>query len=247
MLPFHNVYATAPVTIGGDAQVRINARKTLHGRALADGEFRFVVRDAKGAQLVGGTNAANGAVNFDAIEFTDARLISDVQAGIATAHVDGTRTVYRYEVTVSELTDALPAGITALESGFAATLVITDNGQGKLEAAVEYPANADGTLGFVNQYGAASEVSLGLNGNKVLAVAGGNNAPDTTGKYTFTLSGSQGAPMPQKTTAVNDAAGAVDFGPDHRTPWRTSSASRRRRSPRMTRAPTTPTTPRRTT
>lgn len=212
VLPFHNVYATAPVTIGGDAQVRINARKTLHGRALADGEFRFVVRDAKGAQLAGGTNAANGAVNFDAIEFTDARLISDVQAGIATAHVDGTRTVYRYEVTVSELTDALPTGITALESGFAATLVITDNGQGKLEAAVEYPANADGTLGFVNQYGAASEVSLGLNGNKVLAVAVGNNAPDITGKYTFTLSGSQGAPMPQKTTAVNDAAGAVDFG-----------------------------------
>lgn len=212
VLPFHNVYATASVTIGGDAQVRINARKTLHGRALADGEFRFVVRDAKGAQLAGGTNAANGAVNFDAIEFTDARLISDVQAGIATAHVDGTRTVYRYEVTVSEFTDALPTGITALESGFAATLVITDNGQGKLEAAVEYPANADGTLGFVNQYGAASEVSLGLNGNKVLAVAGGNNAPDITGKYTFTLSGSQGAPMPQKTTAVNDAAGAVDFG-----------------------------------
>ena len=212
VLPFHNVYATAPVTIGGDAQVRINARKTLHGRALADGEFRFVVRDAKGAQLAGGTNAASGAVNFDAIEFTDARLISDVRAGIATAHVDGTRTVYRYEVTVSELTDALPAGITALESGFAATLVITDNGQGKLEAAVEYPADADGTLGFVNQYGAASEVSLGLNGNKVLAVASGNNAPDITGKYTFTLSGSQGAPMPQKTTAVNDAAGAVDFG-----------------------------------
>nr|WP_129860663.1 FctA domain-containing protein [Bifidobacterium pseudolongum] len=212
VLPFHNVYATAPVTIGGDAQVRINARKTLHGRALADGEFRFVVRDAKGAQLAGGTNAASGVVNFDAIEFTDARLISDVQAGIATAHVDGTRTVYRYEVTVSELTDALPAGITALESGFAATLVITDNGQGKLEAAVEYPADADGTLGFVNQYGAASEVSLGLNGNKVLAVASGNNAPDITGKYTFTLSGSQGAPMPQKTTAVNDAAGAVDFG-----------------------------------
>ena len=212
LLPFRNVYTTAPVTIGGDAQVRINARKTLHGRALADGEFRFAVRDAKGAQLAGGSNAASGAVSFDAIEFTNARLISDVQAGIATAHVDGTRTVYRYEVTVSELTDALPAGITALESDFAATLVITDNGQGKLEAAVEYPADADGTLGFVNQYGAASEVSLGLNGNKVLAVASGNNAPDITGKYTFTLSGSQGAPMPQKTTAVNDAAGAVDFG-----------------------------------
>ncbi len=212
VLPFHNVYATAPVTIGGDAQVRINARKTLHGRALADGEFRFVVRDAKGAQLAGGTNAASGAVNFDAIEFTDARLISDVQAGIATAHVDGTRTVYRYEATVSEVTDALPAGVTALESGFAVTLVVTDNGKGALEAAVEYPADANGTLGFVNQYGAASEVSLGLNGNKVLAVASGNNAPDITGKYTFTLSGSQGAPMPQKTTAVNDAAGAVDFG-----------------------------------
>ncbi|MCB5513488.1 hypothetical protein LIP83_19645, partial [Erysipelatoclostridium ramosum] len=41
VLPFHNVYATAPVTIGGEAPVRINAHKTLHGRDLADGEFHF--------------------------------------------------------------------------------------------------------------------------------------------------------------------------------------------------------------
>ena len=213
VLPFHNVYATAPVTIGGDAPVRINAHKTLHGRALAAGEFTFAVRDAKGAQLAGGTNAADGMVNFDAIEFTDARLAADVQSGIATAHVSGTQTVYRYEATVSEVTDALPAGVTPLESGFAVTLVITDNGKGALAAAVEYPADANGTLGFVNQYGAASEISLGLAGNKVLAVASGDNAPDITGKYTFTLSGSEGAPMPAKTTVANDAAGAVDFGP----------------------------------
>lgn len=212
VLPFHNVYATAPVTIGGDTQVRINAHKTLHGRDLNDGEFHFAVRDAKDAQLAGGTNAADGTVRFDAIEFTDARLAEDVKAGVATAHIDGTRTVYRYAATVSEITDSLPSGVTALESGFAVTLVITDNGDGQLQAKVEYPADANGTLNFVNQYGAASEVSLGMNGNKVLAMASGDNAPDITGKYTFTLSGSEGAPMPEKTQVTNDASGAVDFG-----------------------------------
>ena len=212
VLPFHNVYATAPVTIGGDAQVRINAHKTLHGRDLVNGEFHFAVRDAKDAQLAAGTNAADGTVRFDSIEFTDARLADDVKAGIATAHVDGTRTVYRYAATVAEITDSLPSGVTALESGFAVTLVITDNGDGQLQANVEYPADANGTLNFVNQYGAASEVSLGMNGNKVLAMASGDNAPDITGKYTFTLSGSEGAPMPEKTQVTNDASGAVDFG-----------------------------------
>lgn len=212
VLPFHNVYATAPVTIGGDAQVRINAHKTLHGRDLVNGEFHFAVRDAKDAQLAAGTNAADGTVRFDAIEFTDARLNADVKAGIATAHTTGKQTVYRYATTVAEITDSLPSGVTALESGFAVTLVITDNGDGQLQATVEYPADANGALNFVNQYGAASEVSLGMNGNKVLAMASGDNAPDITGKYTFTLSGSEGAPMPEKTQVTNDASGAVDFG-----------------------------------
>lgn len=212
VLPFHNVYATAPVTIGGDAQVRINAHKTLHGRDLVNGEFHFAVRDAKDAQLSAGTNAADGTVRFDAIEFTDARLNADVKAGIATAHTTGKQTVYRYATTVAEITDSLPSGVTALESGFTVTLVITDNGDGQLQASVEYPADANGTLNFVNQYGAASEVSLGMNGNKVLAMASGDNAPDITGKYTFTLSGSEGAPMPEKTQVTNDASGAVDFG-----------------------------------
>lgn len=212
VLPFHNVYATAPVTIGGDAQVRINAHKTLHGRDLVNGEFHFAVRDAKDAQLAAGTNAADGTVRFDAIEFTDARLNADVKAGIATAHTTGKQTVYRYATTVAEITDSLPSGVTALESGFAVTLVITDNGDGQLQATVEYPADANGTLNFVNQYGAASEVSLGMNGNKVLAMASGDNAPDITGKYTFTLSGSEGAPMPEKTQVTNDSSGAVDFG-----------------------------------
>ncbi|MDY2777214.1 MAG: FctA domain-containing protein, partial [Collinsella sp.] len=38
------------------------------------------------------------------------------------------------------------------------------------------------------------------------------NAPDITGKYTFTISGSEGAPMPERTEATNDAAGNVSFG-----------------------------------
>lgn len=74
MLPFHNVYATAPVTIGGEAPVRINAHKTLHGRDLADGEFHFAVRDAKGNVIATASNDANGNVDFTPIEFTPSAL-----------------------------------------------------------------------------------------------------------------------------------------------------------------------------
>ncbi len=211
-LPFHNFYEVGSVTIGGDASVRINATKTLIGREQNAGEFNFAVRDANGAEIASGMNAADGTISFSAIEFTGERLAADVKSGAAVAAVDGTQITYRYAVTVGEREDALPAGVTAVVSGYAVELVIVDNGAGELSASVNYPADANGSLSFVNQYGAESSAKVALSGNKVLKVASGDNAPDITGKYTFALTGSEGAPMPANTQVTNDAAGAIDFG-----------------------------------
>ncbi len=90
---------------------------------------------------------------------------------------------------------------------------MTDNGDGTLGIVVAYPGGGDG-LTFRNTYGEDDQgkATLNINGIKTLKVASGDNAPDIEGKYTFTLTGSEGAPMSATTEAHNDDAGNVAFG-----------------------------------
>ena len=54
---------------------------------------------------------------------------------------------------------------------------------------------------------------MDIKGSKVLNHAEGLTPNDIAGKFTFTLEAvTQDAPMPDKTTVKNDAAGNVDFG-----------------------------------
>ena len=70
---------------------------------------------------------------------------------------------------------------------------------------------------FENAYG-ADAVDAALTGTKKLQVAEGLTPADITGKFTFTVTADEaGAPMPERTTATNDAAGNVDFGKIHFT------------------------------
>lgn len=70
---------------------------------------------------------------------------------------------------------------------------------------------------FENVYGAEA-VDAALTGTKKLQVAEGLAPADITGKFTFTVTADEaGAPMPERTTATNDAAGNVDFGKIHFT------------------------------
>ena len=114
---------------------------------------------------------------------------------------------------VTEDTKSLDKGVAATDAaGFRITVTVTDNGDGTLGIAVDYP-NGGGGLTFRNTYGEGQtgQAMLNINGAKKLDVASGNNAPDITDKYTFTLTGSDGAPMPATTTATNDADGTVAF------------------------------------
>ena len=214
---FANSYSAASITVGGQGGVALTGTKQLTGRPMVAGEFRFNVTNAKdeaspAAVVATGTNAADGTITFSGIEYTTEKLNSDVAAGLATVNRTGKDgDVYTYAYNVSEDATKNDQGISIVQGTQAITVKVTDNRAGKLSAEVAYP---DGGMVFKNAYGTGADGTkvIALNGTKVLDVRSGNKVPDIAGKYTFTLTGSEGAPMPVKTTATNDAAGNISFG-----------------------------------
>lgn len=212
-ITFRNSYA-ASGELGGNGNVSLQATKTLTGRPMTAEEFTFHVVNADNAVVSTGTNAAANDgeaanITFTPIRYTTNSLLADAASGVATSTVnqDGNY-VYTYVYTVSE-SDDMDAGVSVVAGSFQVTVTVTDQGDGTLDIQVSYPESG---LKFVNTYGANAQASIDVNGSKVLAAQEGANAPDITGKFTFTIQGSEGAPMPENTTAINDAAGNVDFG-----------------------------------
>lgn len=214
---FTNSYSAGSITVGGQGGVALTGAKQLTGRPMVAGEFHFNVTNAKdqaepAAVVATGTNAANGTITFTGIEYTTEKLNNDVADGLATvdrAGKDGD--VYTYTYNVSEDEGRNDKGIRTIQGKQDVTVKVTDNRAGKLSAEVVYP---EGGMVFKNAYGTGEGGSkqIAINGTKVLDVKSGNKVPDIAGKYTFELTGSEGAPMPAKTTATNDAAGNVSFG-----------------------------------
>ena len=212
-ITFHNSYA-ASGELGGNGNVSLQATKTLTGRPMTAEEFTFHVVNADNAVVSTGTNgAANDGeaanITFTPIRYTTDSLLADAANGVAasTVNQDGNY-VYTYVYTVTE-SDDMDAGVSVVAGSFQVTVTVTDLGNGTLDIQVAYPESG---LKFVNTYGADAQASIEVNGSKVLAAPEGANAPDITGKFTFTIQGSEGAPMPVNATAINDAAGNVDFG-----------------------------------
>lgn len=217
-VPFANSYDAGSVTVGGSGDVALEGVKSLTGRPMVAGEFHFNVvnaaADASGALLDStvvsiGVNDGSGKVTFGGITYTTEQLNSDVAAGLATVDRAGDADVYTYAYVVTEDASANDEGVTVVSGTQAIKVKVTDDRAGKLSAEVVYP---DGGMNFANAYGAGETAEASIAGTKVLNVESGDNAPDITGKYTFTLTASEGAPMPEKTSVTNDAAGNVDFG-----------------------------------
>ena len=216
VVPFTNTYK-ATGELGGNGAVSINATKTLTNRPMVDGEFKFNVTNAaddSNTVVATGTNDANGTITFDAIDYSIDQMLDDVDNGLATPNVVDGKNTFTYTYKVTEDPTNLDDGVSAIDAaGFQITVTVTDNGDGTLGIAVAYPDGGDG-LTFRNTYGEGQtgQATLNINGTKTLRVESGDNAPDIEGKYTFTLTGSEGAPMPATTEAHNDAAGNVTFG-----------------------------------
>lgn len=195
--------------------VDVNATKTLSGRALVEGEFAFGVRyangEAAGSDVLTATNAADGTVAFGTLNFDTAKLNELVAKGSATkmANDKGIAT-WTIPCIAYEKTDGLSdRGVTATTQQISFVVKAVDDGSGKLAVTIE--AGEKG-LAFENTYG-TDDVSVGVTGVKHLSHAEGLTPNDITGKFTFTITANEdGAPMPERVTATNDANGSIDFG-----------------------------------
>lgn len=189
---FKNTYAANSV----DSSVtdKIKVTKVLTGRDLKAGEFSFELReglgeDAKVIETV--KNDANGNVKFKAIKYTE---------------------IGQHIYTLCEV-KGNAGGITYDGTTYTIVTTISDNGKGQLVATHKLKKGTEDvkSIEFKNAYTAnAAEASLA--GIKNLQFADGLTPADINGKFTFTVTGEEGAPMPASASVTNDAKGKVDFG-----------------------------------
>ena len=214
LVPFHNSYSATTNTPGGTA-AQVVATKTLTGRPMADGEFWFGI--AYQGELVGYENLKpniGGHVSFDALHYDTEMLANLEAAGLAHRTDKDGKLAWTINYTAYEDLFGLPNGVSATTWSFGFKVIVVDNGDGTLTATVDYGGVEPL---FENVYGAEA-VDAALTGTKKLQAAEGLTLADITGKFTFTVTADEaGAPMPERTTATNDAAGNVDFGKIHFT------------------------------
>ena len=216
VVPFVNSYSATTNTTGGDP-AKVVATKTLTGRPMADGEFYFGIAYAGEKEAIEGTctTNVNGQVSFGFLHYTTEMLADLVNAKRAIRTDKDAKLAWTIGYTAFEFTPQLAAkGITAATPSFSFKVIVVDNGDGTLTAEPVY----DGVKPeFENVYG-TDAVDAALAGTKKLQAAEGLTPADIAGKFTFTVAADEdGAPMPERTTATNDAAGNVDFGKIHFT------------------------------
>ncbi len=188
---FKNVYTAEPVE--SSVTDKIDVTKSLTGRDLAAGEFSFellevVDKEDKPVETV--TNDANGKVTFSAIKYTEI----------------GQHTYKLREVPG----DA--GGITYDGTTYIIVTTISDNGKGQLVATHEVKGAEDPkSIEFKNAY-TTNAAEASLVGIKNLQAVDGLTPADIAGKFTFTVTGEEGAPMPVNASVHNGADGKVDFG-----------------------------------
>ena len=224
-IPFVNYY-DGSTDVDGGITADVKADKTLTGRSLKADEFTFMLATkpadgSEGEVLQTKKNKADGTIPFDALSYRTSKaagsgtILKDaVEAGYATKVTnDKGETVYTLNYQVYEDTESLPAnGVSATMSTFNFNVIVTDNGDGTLKAETQYPKDKT-KFEFINTYSTGDPIPMDIKGSKTLSHVKGLTPNDITGKFTFTLEAvTPGAPMPDKTTAKNDAAGNVDFG-----------------------------------
>ncbi len=224
---FENSYSSSTEAEGGTS-AEVMANKILNGRPMKAGEFLFELatcptNGSNGTVIQKKQNQENGNISFDSLKYKTSNtaagntaivLSKAVSDGYAVKSTDQNgNTVYTLNYRIYEETaeGTLPNGVSAVTNSYDFTVTVTDNGNGTLTAATNYPEDKN-KFEFVNRYG-ASEVPVAITGSKTLSYEEGLTPDSIARKFTFTLEAlTEGAPMPENTTAVNDAAGNVNFG-----------------------------------
>lgn len=198
---FVNSYAAAGTT------TPIVGTKSMTNGLMFDNDFNFRLVYGKDANKVVSTATnVSGQVNFGALSYKSDMLAGLVGDGLATR----TGNTWTIPYVAYEVADGLSdKGVTPTASSFSFNVTVVDNGNGKLTCTTDL---SDGDLAFLNTYATGEPVSIGLTGTKSLSVDPGLEGTDIAGKFKFTVTGEDGAPMPERTAATNDANGYVDFG-----------------------------------
>lgn len=204
VVPFNNSYAAS-------GEVGITATKSLTGRSLTDGEFDFALKYFSGIEdVAAATNDASSNVDFGSIKYTTEGLAKLVTDHNAVKTVKDGKPAWKIDYVAYEKTDVLPGGVSAQTQPIVFTVMVVDNGDGTLAATANTTGNG---LVFKNVYSTGGPIETGLSGIKNLKAGEGLTPASIEGKFTFTVtSDDPAAPMPQSTTATNDANGNVDFG-----------------------------------
>jgi len=156
---FTNDYSADPVDHA------ISGTKVLSGKALADGDFSFVLKNSSGTPIDTASNVG-GTFTFGAITYNTA----------------GT-----YTYTVSEVNDG-KGGITYDTTVYTVTVVVTDNGDGTLSATQQVVGAA--ALEFNNSYNVTVNATVVLDGVKYL-----NGRPLNAGEFEFALKDKSGTTL----------------------------------------------------
>ncbi len=193
-ITFTNTYDPTPVVVGPNGSAKIEGTKVLNvaegnDRTMKAGEFEFLLLQ-NDQEVSRTTNDENGNFVFDDITFDKAGTytyaVSEINTGLGGITYDSTVYTVTVEVTENPDTHALEA-----------TVSYTD------PADISKPADA---MTFTNSYKATS-TTIVLGASKEL-----KNGTLADGQFTFEITGSEGAPMPESTKATNLADGSVSFG-----------------------------------
>ena len=200
---FTNTYSAKTET-----PLTLEATKKLTGRPMADDEFKFALSYAGHDEVLLDATNKGGKVEFGPLTYTTESLAKLVEEDKASLDASSDKPTWTIHYIAAEQTGELPAGVSATVSAIDAYVTVVDNGDGTLTATAVY---GDAGNEFVNAYTAAP-AEASLVGKKNLQVPDGLTPADIAGKFTFTVTGEEGAPMPANASVTNDAKGKVDFG-----------------------------------
>ena len=182
--------------------------KSMTNGLMFDNDFNFrLVYGKDTGRVVSTATNIDRQVKFGTLSYDSGILAGLVREGLATR----TGNTWTIPYVAYEVADGLSdKGVTPTASSFSFNVTVEDKGDdGTLTCTTDL---SDGGLAFLNTYATGEPVSIDLVGSKRLDVPEGLGGTDITEKFTFTIEGEPGAPMPTRTLTRNEASGDVDFG-----------------------------------
>ena len=182
--------------------------KSMTNGLMFDNDFNFrLVYGKDTGRVVSTATNIDRQVKFGTLSYDSGILAGLVREGLATR----TGNTWTIPYVAYEVADGLSdKGVTPTAPSFSFNVTVEDKGDdGTLTCTTDL---SDGGLAFLNTYATGEPVSIDLVGSKQLDVPQGLGGTDITEKFTFTIEGEPGAPMPTRTLTTNEANGDVDFG-----------------------------------